>query len=93
MSNYTGLKCRTCNVDCGGSLNHGEAVWSNAWRLREHLFAILNDRENWAIEVKILGCYRGELSFITEHKDHDVTLMDEYGRELPWTEPPTNERR
>ena len=86
MSTYWDFHCKTCDrqtIDFDG-LNHGQHILRSIWRLREHINAIYEQDKSGYLEVHIMAYGVGDLwSFLSEHKDHEVELLDEYGGTEP----------
>ena len=87
MSTSYGFKCKTCGATSNFSAN-GTHSLEEAYEKR-HALASLVDECMW-IEVSLLGTYEDEISFLKQHKDHEMCLVNIYGEEyeLPQDDTP-----
>lgn len=77
MSCSWGYRCWTCGVNSEDTwYNHGDDALRTVWEARATLRLL---RDQTPILDDLGGHGRDAVSFVTEHHDHTVVLVDEYG--------------
>lgn len=87
MSHYWGLHCKPCNSNTEAEKNHGEQIMSDFARMAS-LFVQLRDLDSCGyLEIGMMGGSHNDLiGWLCEHADHEMMLIDEYGRIEPLRE-------
>ncbi len=80
MSCEYGVRCKTCGVSSNTPWNHGDHVARMAIRLAPKIKELKTLDDTGYLEIGFLGDYEGVIHFITEHADHEMVVIDEYGR-------------
>ncbi len=76
MSTEYTFGCKTCHKTCEDGINHAE---DRLKILLKHKDAIKELVDVAWVMIEISG-YSSFADFLTEHCDHDVVVVDEYGR-------------
>jgi hypothetical protein len=87
MSHLQSFKCLTCNQQDWFELNKSEDVFKAVWSERKNLIAILehtskSNIKGLSVDIEIFGSsIKGMLTFLQEHENHKVAIVDEYARD------------
>lgn len=90
MSREWGLHCKTCDVSSVCEINHGEHILRSLVKAYPHIKAAQEADDSGYLVVSIMAhdwLADDIFSYLSNHHEHDLELIDEYGQLEPLEEP------
>jgi hypothetical protein len=78
VSNYYSYHCEDCDASSEDGSNHGREALVECWSLRYNLRALEKAK---LCEFYISSSWPHDCWFASQHADHHVVIVDEYGKE------------
>lgn len=89
MSKEWGLHCKGCDRYSVCEINHGEHILRSMVKVYPHIKAAQQADDSGYLEVSIMGHQHladDIFNWLSEHGEHVLELIDEYGRVEPLEE-------